>query len=232
MLRAAGKDESRKHYKPAARARDADRVSFWSLAARAAAAARCRRSRSRWAPIRACTPTSASASSPASCPIATPGIRSRRRFTTPMPLMRAVWPGDGAVGAARSAGGRRGRLAALPSWRGDWDRRPPAPSSALLFLLLSNPSLTRLGGIRLRAQCETFIARRRRRRTAAAPRIARAGTRPSERRSAAGMLFGLAFLFKYNAGIYLVSGVLAAWLWRRIALARSGVARRRASRCP
>ncbi|MBI2834348.1 MAG: hypothetical protein HYX76_07975 [Acidobacteria bacterium] len=31
-------------------------------------------------------------------------------------------------------------------------------ASAILFLLLANPAFTRLGGVRIRAQCETFIA--------------------------------------------------------------------------
>jgi len=129
-------------------------------------------------------------------------------------LMRALWPGDGAVGAADLLAA--GAVAWLLYRIGAVTGSPPAGAvAAVLFLLLSNPSLTRLGGIRLRAQCETFIA------VVAAGGLLllldrAAGTRPLKA-LAAGLLFGVAFLFKYNAGIYLVSGVLAAWLWRRIA---------------
>ena len=129
-------------------------------------------------------------------------------------LMRAAWSGDGAVGAADllAAGTVAWLLYRLGAVTGS---SAAGAVSALVFLLLSNPSLTRLGGIRLRAQCETFIA------VVVAGGLLlllhrTAGTRPV-RVLAAGILFGLAFLFKYNAGIYLVSGVLAAWLWRRIA---------------
>ncbi len=58
----------------------------------------------------------------------------------------------------RSPRRRSGRVAALPLGHGASDRQPAAATAALLFLLLSNPAFTRLGGIRLRAQCETFIA--------------------------------------------------------------------------
>ena len=69
-----------------------------------------------------------------------------------------------------------------------------------MFLLLSNPAFTRVAGIRLRSQCETFIAVAV---TAAfvlllgqGKLLARKGT---ERRSGAmlgaGVLFGLAFAF-------------------------------------
>ena len=72
-------------------------------------------------------------------------------------LMRGVWHGDAAVGGADLARRRSGRVAALPV--GAAIGSPAGGgTAALLFLLLSNPAFTRLGGIRLRAQCETFIA--------------------------------------------------------------------------
>ena len=132
-------------------------------------------------------------------------------------LMRAAWPGDGAVGAADllAAGTVAWLLYRLGTVTGS---SAAGAVSALVFLLLSNPSLTRLGGIRLRAQCETFIA------VVVAGGLLlllhrTAGTRPV-RVLAAGILFGLAFLFKYNAGIYLRLGRA-----RGVAVAADRVAR-------
>ena len=127
-------------------------------------------------------------------------------------LMRAVGHADAAVGwadvlAAAAVAWLLYRLGRTigPSGTG--------PASALLFLLLSNPSLTRLGGIRLRSQCETFIAVAV---TAAMLLLARRREDGSRWTIAgAGALFGVAFLFKYNAGIYAAAGVAALWLWRR-----------------
>jgi hypothetical protein len=65
--------------------------------------------------------------------------------------------------------------------------------SAVLFLLLSDPSLARYGGVRVRAQAETFIG------LAVAAAIALAWQR---RAFAAGVLLGAAFALKYNAGLY------------------------------
>jgi hypothetical protein len=81
--------------------------------------------------------------------------------------------------------------------------------AAMLFLLLSDPSMDRYGGVRIRAQAETFIAlaiafafflatgdRRRR-----ALRLFLAGT-----------AVGVAFTLKYNAAIYLPAVLAAAAL--------------------
>ncbi len=129
-------------------------------------------------------------------------------------LMRAVWPGDGAVGGADllAAAAVAWLLYQLGAATGS---TAAGGVSALLFLLLSNPSLTRLSGIRLRAQCETFIAVL----VAGGLLLLLSRAAGTRKRQAllAGVLFGLVFLFKYNAGIFMVSSVLAAWLWRRIA---------------
>ncbi|HSC27171.1 MAG TPA: glycosyltransferase family 39 protein [Vicinamibacterales bacterium] len=86
--------------------------------------------------------------------------------------------------------------------------------SALLFLLLSNPAFTRLAGVRLRAQCETFIAVAI---AAAILLLARSGgTRSTARSVAAGAFFGVAFLFKYNAVVYVAAGLVTLWIWRRL----------------
>jgi hypothetical protein len=95
--------------------------------------------------------------------------------------------------------------------------------SAVVFLLLSDPSFSRLGGVRVRAQCETFIA------LAVAAAVANAiPQNPGAWRRIgtfiAGVLIGAAFALKYNAALYglvvlaalaLTSGVVLAdvfWL--------------------
>jgi hypothetical protein len=94
--------------------------------------------------------------------------------------------------------------------------------SALLFLLLGNPALSRLGGMWVRSQCETFIALL----TSAGlllvlpastSALDRAGPQPSAgvslgRCLAAGGLFGLAFLYKYNAAVYALVAALCVTL--------------------
>ena len=99
--------------------------------------------------------------------------------------------------------------------------------SAAIFLLLSDPSFARYGGVRVRAQCETFIA------LAVAGALAltssaqgakgagssqgagakggpgATGARGTPRLFAAGLLLGAVFALKYNAGLY-VAVVLVA----------------------
>lgn len=127
--------------------------------------------------------------------------------------LRAVWPGDAAVAAAdlAAAGLAAWLLARLGAALGP---AAAGQASALLFLLLSNPALTRLGGIRLRSQCETFIA------VAVAAALVllvrhRKGPGPLQVFTA-GILFGLAFTLKYNAAIFAVAGVAALWLIGRL----------------
>lgn len=74
--------------------------------------------------------------------------------------------------------------------------------SAVLFLLLSDPSLARYGGFRVRAQAETFIALAI---TGAVALAARSRPPASGFRLpvvGAGALVGAAFVLKYNAGLY------------------------------
>jgi hypothetical protein len=70
--------------------------------------------------------------------------------------------------------------------------------AAVLFLLLSDPGFARYGGVRVRAQCETFIALAV---TAALAFVVRprAGT---TRLLGAGLCIGIAFSLKYNAAVY------------------------------
>jgi hypothetical protein len=97
--------------------------------------------------------------------------------------------------------------------------------SAVIFLLLSDPSFARYGGVRVRAQAETFIAVAI---TAALALVLRGapgspgspgsrGSRGSSGSSgsrragllAAGVLLGAAFALKYNAGLYVLVVLLA-----------------------
>jgi hypothetical protein len=90
--------------------------------------------------------------------------------------------------------------------------------SALSFLLLSDPSFARLGGLRVRAQAETFIA------LAITASLALAlgakgangakgagarGAKGGMRLVAVGVLLGAAFALKYNAGLYVLVVLLA-----------------------
>src|SRR5262245_37014116 len=92
-------------------------------------------------------------------------------------------------------------LAAGFVWLLAWRLGGPAAGAlaAVFFLLLSDPSMDRYGGMRVRAQAETFIALA----IAAAVAIAAVGKRARRTRMfAAGVLVGLAFTLKYNAGLY------------------------------
>ncbi len=86
--------------------------------------------------------------------------------------------------------------------------------SAIVFLLLSNPAFARLGGVSVRAQCETFIAAIT---TAAFLLLARSrSTHPNRDVFGAGVLLGLAFAFKYNAVAYVPAGLFALFAWDRL----------------
>jgi hypothetical protein len=87
-------------------------------------------------------------------------------------------------------------------------------AAALLFLFLSDPAFGRLGGVSVRAQCETFIAAS----TAGAfLLLARSRQAPHAfNLLAAGFLFGVACTFKYNAAVYAVAGVFALVVWKRL----------------
>jgi hypothetical protein len=134
-------------------------------------------------------------------------------------LMWAVWPDDRVVAATDLL---VAVATALVLWRLG-RRLGEGPGSgevaALLFLLLSNPALTRLGGVRIRGQCEVFIGLAV---AAALLMLHRSTEEVAERRgratflsSLAGLLFGVAFVYKYNAGIYLLVGLAAATIWPR-----------------
>ena len=134
--------------------------------------------------------------------------------------MRAVWPNDAAVPGTDLL------LAAVVAallWQLGRALSTPGvgQGAALVFLLLSNPSFARLAGVSVRAQCETFIGA-----AVTGAFLILARSRHHQRSSAwellpAGVLFGIAFAFKYNAAVYLLAGLVALFLWKRLTLAAS-----------
>ena len=143
---------------------------------------------------------------PAACRIGMRGIKSLPRFISPTRLMRSIVPHRAAVPAADLL---VAAIVATLLWLLGTSLGGPAVGgwSAIVFLLLSNPAFARLGGVSVRAQCETFIAAIT---TAAFLCLARSRFDPSEpgcvRR---GVLLGLAFAFKYNAVAYVPAGLFA-----------------------
>lgn len=128
-------------------------------------------------------------------------------------ILRAVWPHDSAVAAADLV------LAGVTAALLYWVARSSAAAgtgiaASLIFLLLSNPAFTRLGGVRLRSQCETFIA-------AAVTAAMLLVVRRSSTRTAlvlSGMLLGIAVAYKYNAIVYVPVALAALWIAGRLSL--------------
>ena len=117
--------------------------------------------------------------------------------------MRAIWPDDSVV-AAVDLTVTAAIAACLFVIGRTLAMRSVGASAALLFLLLSNPAFTRLAGVRVRAQCETFIALAV---TAAVCLLAR-DRRGTWAYALAGLALGTAFTFKYNAAVYAAGIVL------------------------
>jgi hypothetical protein len=123
----------------------------------------------------------------------------------------AIWPYESVIPAADFA---CAALTAVLLWRLGAILAPATlagPLSAVLYLLLSDPSLTRLAGVRIRAQAEVFIGLA----VTAAMVLIAAGPTDDERTSwrrlhalGAGMLLGLAAVLKYNAIVYAIAPAL------------------------
>jgi hypothetical protein len=120
-------------------------------------------------------------------------------------LMWSLWPHESVVATADLV------AAALVAWllvglgRRMFDGQAGFGAAAI-FLLLGDPGIQRLGGLNLRAQCETFIA------LAVTAAIAVAWTswnRPG-RLLLAGVLCGIAIWLKYNAVVYVLPVALAS----------------------
>ena len=128
----------------------------------------------------------------------------------------AIWPHESVVAAADLA-----VSAAIAILLVMLERRltgGPGFTSALVFLLLGNPVYSRMGGIWLRSQCETFIALA----VTGSMLCAHHAAVPSDAgrrrvwllRGAAGLLIGIATAFKYNAAVYGLALTAATTAWR------------------
>ena len=127
--------------------------------------------------------------------------------------MRGLWPYESVVPAADLV---MTAVGAILLWRLGTVIVSSAvgQSAALLFIFLGNPAFARLGGVSVRAQCETFIAA-----AVTGAFLLLAADREKAavwKHLAAGMLFGLAFTFKYNAAVYVLAGAFALYLWQRL----------------
>jgi hypothetical protein len=145
-------------------------------------------------------------------------------------VMRAIWPHDSVVAAADWIAAGCVAVLLVAIGRGITGRSGPGELAAGMFLILGNPAVARLGGIRVRAQCETFIALTV---TAAVWAVCRATSREGISRTdrllwcfVAGVLLGLTFLYKYNAVFYGLVPCLALLAWsidRRAVIAQIAI---------
>ncbi len=129
-------------------------------------------------------------------------------------LMSAVLPHDGMVGVTDLLVAAAIAMVLIAIGRCLAPGTLVGELAACLFLLLGNPAFNRLGGIWVRAQCETFIALAcslalfvLARRYAAARREARADGDTVATLAAAGGLLGMAVVYKYNAAAYLGAAI-------------------------
>jgi 4-amino-4-deoxy-L-arabinose transferase-like glycosyltransferase len=127
--------------------------------------------------------------------------------------MRALWPRDSAVAAADIL------AAVLTAWLLYRLGAAIAPAgagaaAALIYLLLSNPAFTRVGGVRLRAQCETFIA------VAVTASLLLLVRKHASGFAVmmSGVLLGIAVCYKYNAAAFVPVALLALWMTNRLSL--------------
>ena len=130
-------------------------------------------------------------------------------------VLWAIWPDERVVPAADLAVAVGTALLLLAL-----GRRLGGPGTgeiaALVFLLLGDPSWGRLGGVRVRGQCEVFIGLVSCAGLLLLHRASAAGVRAVQGLGfAAGALFGAAFVYKYNAGAVLAAGLGAVLWWRR-----------------
>jgi MFS family permease len=126
--------------------------------------------------------------------------------------MFGLWRHESVVAATDLIVAALVALMLVPLGRRLTGRAGAGEAAAILFLLLGDPSFQRLGGLWVRSQAETFVAF-----TVVSALLATfaatsaASERGRERAALgwsvlAGALFGAAFLYKYNAGIYVLSG--------------------------
>jgi hypothetical protein len=125
-----------------------------------------------------------------------------------------LWHRDAVVALADLVAAALVAWLLVPIGRRITGRAGAGECAAVVFLLLGDPSFQRLGGVWIRGQSEAFIAL-----VVTAGMLvaflatASASERGQEARAfllsvAAGVLLGAAFVYKYNAGIYLLPGLL------------------------
>jgi hypothetical protein len=125
--------------------------------------------------------------------------------------MRAVWPRESVVPAADLVAALLTSVLLAIGVRGLAPAGTGA-TAALLFLLLSNPAFTRLAGVRIRAQAETFIALAT---MAALVLLVRSRARASMV-FIAGVFLGAAFVLKYNAAVFAIAALGVLWALRAL----------------
>jgi hypothetical protein len=124
-------------------------------------------------------------------------------------LLWSVWPDESVVAAADllAAGLTAWLLVLLGRRRGT---EAAGLAAAAILLLLGNPALTqRLGGVFVRAQCETFIALA----VTWAMVLAAADDRRRWQLVGIGLLLSAAFWLKYNAAAYALPVLVALACW-------------------
>jgi hypothetical protein len=129
-------------------------------------------------------------------------------------VMLGIWNSDSVVAATDLLVAVVVALLLIPLGRRVTGTAGAGEAAALLFLMLGDPSFQRLGGLWVRGQAEAFVALV----VTAGMIMAFAATRAASDRGrdraafglsvAAGALFGLAFVYKYNAGVFLLPGLL------------------------
>jgi hypothetical protein len=128
--------------------------------------------------------------------------------------MLALWRSDSVVPATDLAVAAIVALLLVPLGRRITGASGAGAAAALLFLLLGDPSFQRLGGLWVRAQAETFVALAVTAGMLLAFPAAAAASDGGRQRTAflmsatVGALFGLAFVYKYNAGVFLLPALL------------------------
>lgn len=124
-----------------------------------------------------------------------------------------LWPHESVVAAADLLAAAAGALLLLSIGRSLFGSHAAGLTAAALFLLLGDPTFNRLSGVRIRSQCETFIAlaiaaaillaaRQRRQDAAVEHRHVASSPRAWLATLLIGSLVGVAVALKYNAIVY------------------------------
>jgi hypothetical protein len=130
----------------------------------------------------------------------------------------ALWPHESVVAAADLVMAALTGLALVALGRRLAPGTGAGELAAIVYLLLGNPAFGRLGGVRVRAQCEVFIGFAVAAALVAAWRATRTDRPGAFWLAFSGALVGVAVVFKYNAIVYLFP-VIALAVRSRLPLA-------------